>query len=69
MADNKAAGGYDIFIDGIMRTHRDQLATAKEAVRYFRRNSSNAQVSLFDCKEKIFLPVDGIEAQRSFRAD
>jgi hypothetical protein len=60
MADNEAAGGCDIFIDGIMRTHRDQLATAKEAVRYFRRSSSNSQVSLFDRRDKIYLPVDGV---------
>jgi hypothetical protein len=69
MADDAAAHGYDIFIDGIMRTHREQLATAEEAVRYFRRNSSNAHVGLFDRKDKVFLPVDGIEARGSFRVD
>jgi len=69
MANKADAHGYDIFIDGIMRTHRDQLAVAKVAVRYFRRNSSNVQVSLFNRKEKVFLPVDGIEARGSFRAD
>jgi hypothetical protein len=69
MTNSTEAHGYDIFIDGIMRTHRDQLAIAKEAVRYFRRNSSNVRVSLFDRKEKVFLPVDGIEARGSFRAD
>jgi len=69
MANKADAHGYDIFIDGIMRTHLDQLAVAKVAVRYFRRNSSNVQVSLFNRKEKVFLPVDGIEARGSFRAD
>jgi hypothetical protein len=34
-------------------------AIAEEAVRYFRRNSSNAHVGLFDRKDKVFLPVDG----------
>jgi hypothetical protein len=28
MGDDAAAHGYDIFIDAIMRTHRDQLAVA-----------------------------------------
>jgi hypothetical protein len=35
--------GYDIVIDGIRRTYRDQLDIAEEAVRYFRRNSSEAE--------------------------
>ena len=59
MTNSTDAHGYDIFIDGIMRTHRDQLAVAKVAVRYFRRNSSNAHFGLFDRKDKVFLPVDG----------
>jgi hypothetical protein len=51
--------GYDIVIDGIRRAHRDQLDIAEEAVRYFRRNSSNIHISLFDRRNKVFMPVDG----------
>ena len=51
--------GYDIVIDGIRRTYRDQLDIAEEAVRYFRRNSSNNHISLFDRRNKVFMPVDG----------
>jgi hypothetical protein len=59
MAENKDARGYDIFINGLKRSHRDELAIAEEAVRYFRRNASNAGVTLFDRKKKAFLLVDG----------
>jgi len=59
MGENKDARGYDIFINGIKRSHRDELAIAEEAVRYFRRNASNADVTLFDRKKKAFLLVDG----------
>ena len=59
MAEKKDARGYDIFINGIKRSYRDELAIAEEAVRYFRRNASNADVTLFDRKQKAFLLVDG----------
>jgi hypothetical protein len=35
MGENKDARGYDIFINGIKRSHRDELAIAEEAVRIF----------------------------------
>ena len=59
MAEKKDERGYDIFINGIKRSYRDELAIAEEAVRYFRRNASNADVTLFDRKQKAFLLVDG----------
>jgi len=54
MAENKDARGFDIFINGIKRSYRDELTIAEEAVRYFRRNASNADVTLFDRKKKVF---------------
>jgi hypothetical protein len=50
--------GYDVIIDGIKRTYRDQLEIAQEAAQYFKRQSPQCNVSIYDRRNKVSVPVD-----------
>jgi hypothetical protein len=58
MADKTDDHGYDVIIDGIKRTYRDQIEIAQEAAQYFKRQSPNAKVGIYDRRNKFSVPVD-----------
>jgi hypothetical protein len=58
MARKDDEEGYNILIDGIRRTYRDQLGIAIEAAQYFKRMSFESDVSIFDRRKKVSIPID-----------
>jgi hypothetical protein len=54
-----ASGAYfEIKVDGIVRSHRDERDTAIEAARFLQQRNPGAKVAITDLRDGLVVPFD-----------